>query len=330
MHPIELSEGVEFQDRTPGQAVTLTPMSAWAMPASDASFNFRYELHPVRQFVHISPEITSMTGYRPEDYYSEPDILLKTVHPDDIPVIKASLCGSLECGSRVTFRLLPRNGDAIWAEQRCSYEQHADKTVVGVSGTVRRITSGLSPSARIRGSQNMDALVLMAGGMAHDVNSLMTVILGFSELIQHDDAPGDRITEKIVMIKKAADHAATLTRQILDFARGLPLRPRLVNLNHMAGTDANVIRLIVGEENEVSSTHCPTLGWINAQPGQIEQIVMNLSMNARAAMPNGGKLSIETKNVMVNGGPCSGREVLVGNSGPHVLLSVTDTGCGMD
>ena len=174
----------------------------------------------------------------------------------------------------------------------------------------------------------MEAIGLLAGGVAHDFNNMLTVILGYSDLILVDDGPSRQIVEKIERLKKAAKHAVNLTQQLLAFGRRQLVQPRVLDLNTIVESTREMLRRTVGEDVEFVSMLDPGLGSVKADAGQIEQVLMNLVVNAKHAMPDGGKITIETRNVA----PDETREATAtaDSSGPFVMLAVSDTGCGMD
>jgi nitrogen-specific signal transduction histidine kinase len=180
---------------------------------------------------------------------------------------------------------------------------------------------------QLRQAQKMEAVGRLAGGVAHDFNNLLTVIKGYSEVALCEipnDAPVHSLLQEI---HTAGERAAELTRQLLAFGRKQVMAPRFLSLNEVVSCFAGMLRRIVREDIELLTRLAPDLGTALADPGQIEQVVMNLVVNARDAMPEGGRITITTANVdMV---PSAGNDLQV-RSGPCVMLAVSDTGCGMD
>lgn len=182
--------------------------------------------------------------------------------------------------------------------------------------------------AQLRQSQKMEAVGRLAGGVAHDFNNLLTVIRGYSELILSRLAPGDPAHREMEEVKKAADRAAGLTSQLLAFSRRQFVSTKVVDLNAVIMNMDGMLRRLLGEDIiELCADLEQPLGSIKADPGQVEQVIMNLAVNARDAMPTGGRLTIETRNVTIGKGPR--RETVVLDEGPYVLLAVRDTGHGM-
>jgi PAS domain S-box-containing protein len=181
---------------------------------------------------------------------------------------------------------------------------------------------------RLRQAQKMEAIGRLAGGVAHDFNNLLSIILSYSEMLAMDLKPGDPIREQLEEISGAGQRAASLTRQLLAFGRKQILRPAALDPSAIAAGLVNLLKRLIGEDVELCVITQDALGKIIADAGQLEQIIMNLVVNARDAMPNGGKLTLETSNVDLDDDHAS-MEIDV-TAGPYVLLTVTDTGIGMD
>ncbi len=183
--------------------------------------------------------------------------------------------------------------------------------------------------AQLRQSQKMEAVGRLAGGVAHDFNNLLTVIRGYSELLLARLPADEPIRKDMIEIKKAADRASGLTRQLLAFSRRQFIAPKVIDLNALIANMDGMLRRLLGEDIvELCTALNPHTGSIRADAGQIEQVIMNLAVNARDAMPKGGRLTIETRNVTI-GNPT--RQTPAGvRPGAYVLLAVRDTGHGMD
>ena len=177
-------------------------------------------------------------------------------------------------------------------------------------------------------SQKMEAVGRLAGGVAHDFNNLLTVIKGYTELMLEDLKPSDPMRSEMEEVQKAADRAAALTRQLLAFSRRQVLAPKVVNLNFLVEDMNKLLRRLLGEDIELCTKLDSSLGSVQADPGQIEQVIMNLAVNARDAMPKGGKLTLETANLELD--QAYAREHAIVQPGSYVLLAISDTGCGMD
>lgn len=180
---------------------------------------------------------------------------------------------------------------------------------------------------QLRQAQKMEAVGRLAGGVAHDFNNLLTVIAGYSNLLFYDPNCNDEQREHAEQIQQAAERAAALTGQLLTFSRKQVVRNRAVHLNTTLEGIGNMLRRLAGEDVELIYRLNPELGAVIADPGQIEQVIMNLAINARDAMLGGGKLIFETRNVVVDGSRLAHNQEI--EPGAYALLTVTDSGCGM-
>src|SRR6266436_998135 len=181
---------------------------------------------------------------------------------------------------------------------------------------------------QLRQSQKMEAVGRLSGGIAHDFNNLLGVIIGYSESMENRMAPTDPLRKSAEEIRKAGERAASLTNQLLAFSRQRALQPQVLDLNALVSDMGTMLKRLIGMHIELTAKLSTTVCQVKAEQSQIEQVLVNLVVNARDAMPEGGKLLIETSNLDVN-------ESLAGSfpflqPGPYVLLTVSDTGIGMD
>jgi PAS domain S-box-containing protein len=193
---------------------------------------------------------------------------------------------------------------------------------------VRDLTAQKQLEGQFQQAQKMEAIGHLAGGVAHDFNNLLTVITGFSDILRERLSPGDPAGDILLEIRKAGDRAAALTRQLLAFSRKQITAPRVLDLNVVLGEIEKMLRRLIGEDFELAISLDAELGFVRADPGHLEQVLLNLVVNARDAMPTGGRITIETRNVKL--GPAYGQDHANVQPGPYVLLAVTDTGHGMD
>jgi PAS domain S-box-containing protein len=211
----------------------------------------------------------------------------------------------------------------------------ASGRVYGLCGISTNITERkraeatlLRTQEQLRQSQKMEAIGNLAGGVAHDFNNLLSVILSYSDLLAADMAPSDPRKVDLAEIQASGMRAAELTTQLLTFSRQQVLQPRIVSLNDIVVGTERLLRRLIGEDVDLTVLLAAQLGNAELDPGQVEQIVMNLAVNARDAMPEGGRLTIETANVELDQHYAA--EHLGVTPGPYVMLAVTDNGCGMD
>ncbi|HEX9760953.1 MAG TPA: PAS domain S-box protein, partial [Candidatus Acidoferrales bacterium] len=193
---------------------------------------------------------------------------------------------------------------------------------------VRDTTERRRLEEQLHQAQKMEAIGRLAGGVAHDFNNLLMVIKGYTELLADGLTDADPRHANVGQVLRAADRAASLTRQLLAFSRKQVIQPQVLNLNRVLVETEKMLRRLIGEDIDLEVRPAQDLGEVKADPGQMEQVLLNLAVNARDAMPSGGRLLIETSNVTVDG-TLIPSEVEV-RPGPYVLLTVTDTGCGMD
>jgi two-component system, cell cycle sensor histidine kinase and response regulator CckA len=423
---------------------------------------YRLRVRPGLAFDYISPAIVSFTGRHPEEYYANPDLLFKTVHPEDLPRLKEML--QAEASGPVVLRWLDDRGRTTWVEQQNTPIVDGQNKLVAIEGIVRDITSRIyaeertlqlqkhhtlilesigegifgldregratfiNPAAarmlawplealigkkihahghavghekspppestcaylatlndgitrqgrdlfrrrdgtsfpaeytcvpirtagsntgvvvtfqditarekaeadkkklhdQLLQSQKVEAIGQLAGGVAHDFNNLLMAINGYGQLILQQLGPDSPLRQDINEILKAGERAAALTRQLLAFSRRQPLQPRVVNLKSIIGDMEKMLHRLIGEDIHFKTSFAPDLQQVNVDPGQMEQVVMNLVVNARDAMPDGGKLTIRAADVDIDEEYC--RLSPNGRPGQFVCLAIEDTGTGM-
>ena len=203
----------------------------------------------------------------------------------------------------------------------------AGSLAANVIENVRLLEQERQTEEQFRQSQKMEAIGKLAGGVAHDFNNLLTAINGYSDLSLRHLEPNNPVRRNVEQIKKAGQRASDLTRQLLAFSRKQMLQPKIININDVITDTSKMLRRLIGEDIEVVLHLKPSVGKVKADPSQIDQVLMNLVVNARDAMPHGGTLTIETANVEMEKSIADKYASV--QSGPHVMISVADTGCGM-
>ena len=288
------------------------------------------------RFSFASQRAEAILGWPVERWRREPDFFATRIHPEDRERSIATCREAVERGvdHEFEYRALTADGRQVWLRDIV----HVVRDPAGGAAQLRGLTVDLTEAKRaeevlrqteeqLRQVQKMDAVGKLAGGIAHDFNNLLMVIRGDSDLILRRLPEGDPLRTSAEGIRDAADQAATLTKKLLAFSRKQVLAPTVLDINRVvAGLDKMLDRLF-GETIELVTATSVELGSVRADPGQIEQVLLNLAVNARDAMPDGGRLSIETANVEVDDAEAARRGV---KAGPYVMLEVSDTGVGMD
>jgi len=219
----------------------------------------------------------------------------------------------------VTERLRLDGEDQYWLSVKFPIVDKDGATMLG--GIAVNMTESRRLEDQLRQAAKMEAVGRLAGGVAHDFNNILTVIAGYSQILLRGLAAEDPMRTQIEEIQKAGQRAAALTQQLLTFSRPQMVQPRHVNLNNLTTTLAGMLHRLIGEHIQLVTRLDPALGWVNADPGQLEQVIVNLAVNARDAMTDGGTLTIETANAVVRTGGADRR---------MVKLTVRDSGHGMD
>ena len=226
------------------------------------------------------------------------------------------------------------NGSPRWLDCTCKAVRD-DRETIGVLFVARDITREKEDEEALRRSeeqliqaQKMEAVGQLAGGLAHDFNNLVSVITGYCGFLRQDLPADDPRTNDIREIQSAAESAASLTRQLLAFSRKQVLQPKIVNLNDSVTQLEHMLRRLIGAQIEIKTVLEPDLHLVKADPNQLDQVVMNLAVNARDAMPGGGVLTLETENVILDSEYARTHPGV--NPGPHVMLCIRDNGTGMD
>ncbi|MGE5570648.1 MAG: ATP-binding protein [Rhodospirillales bacterium] len=256
--------------------------------------------------------------------------LLVTPSPSQLQLINETLANEIEVRRAAEERVRLINEEL---ERRvASRTQELTRANERLSSANRDLSEEMAQrrflQEQLMQSQKMEAIGRLAGGVAHDFNNLLTVILGFSDLVLAGTDRSAATYSQVEQIRAAAERAASLTQQLLAFSRKQMLQPKVINLNTVVMEIEKMLRRLMGDDIELTTILDRDLGQIKADPTQIEQVIMNLAVNARDAMPRGGRLTIETANVELT--EEYAREHVEARAGPHVMLAITDTGIGMD
>ncbi len=296
------------------------------------------------EWLYVSPQIETILGFSPSEWLSEPGLWISRVHPDDRRMVEATEEATFSGKPfRAEYRMFRRDGKVIWVNDTAAVVHDSDGNVL-LQGVMLDVSDRKQLETQLRQAQKMQAVGRLAGGIAHDFNNLLTVIIGYTHsLLEHgsatEDEAGqeqwrqgqgwrDEVRRSAERIRAAADRAAALTRQLLAFGRRQMMEPRVLNLNSVIAEMDKIVRRLITEDIEIITRPGADLGSVKADPAQIEQVILNLVINARDAMPEGGVLTIETANVELDRGVAD--EHVDVRPGPYVMLAVSDTGTGMD
>jgi two-component system cell cycle sensor histidine kinase/response regulator CckA len=219
-----------------------------------------------------------------------------------------------------------KSGSTFQMEFNTSEFQIGDRRYL--TGIVHDLTVRKRLERQVNQAQKMEAIGRLAGGVAHDFNNLLTIIAGYTELLLQSLSSDHFARGPMEHIHKAGERAAGLTRQLLAFSRQQMIAPQVLDLNAVVAETEKMLRRLIGEDIELTTALAPNLGRVRADPGQIDQVLMNLAVNARDAMPRGGKLTIETRNIELDATYAQIHPDV--RPGPYVMLAVSDNGCGMD
>jgi len=334
-----VAERAHRRDHDPltGVADSVRKREVEALQESEAMYRMLFAQSPIAKFLYDAETLHFLAvndaairsyGYSREEFLR---MTLEEIRPkEDVPALLASLAA---------------NGAGTTSPRAWRHKKKSGK-IIDVEITVHKFDLGRRPcglaiaqdvternrlEAQVRQAQKMEAIGSLAGGIAHDFNNLLTVILSYGDVVAAGLPPGDPFKSDVEEIVAAGKRAADLTRQLLMFSRQEILQPKVLDLNAIVGALAKMLRRVVGEDVELCVVSGPGLGPVTADPGQIEQVLLNLVVNARDAMSKGGKLTIETANVELDASQAStlfGARA-GGVAGRYVMLAVTDTGSGM-
>ncbi len=275
-------------------------------------------------------KIEAITGYAQEEFNSRRKTWRDLILPEDINQAKKLFRGALKGdGFYVTeHRIRKKTGEVRWIQAINRIICDAARKVDYISGVFFDITERKELEDQLIKAQRMEAVGILAGGLAHDFNNLLTAIMGYGEIMMMDLRKEDPFSAYIKEIMKAASRGAALTNQLLAFSRKQILQPQVINLNEVVVEMEKMLRRLIGEDIDLVTLIDQKLGRVKADPAQIEQIIMNLVVNARDALPNGGSLTLETANVYLD--QDYARNHVGVTPGPYVMLAVSDDGVGMD
>ena len=298
---------------------------------ADFTYDWEYWVNPEGKFLYVSPSCERVSGYQPDFFLNDPDALLKIVHPEDRCKIESHINDPVVRGSdtdKIQFRIITQTGETRWIDHKCWAIFSQEGAFKGRRGSNRDITQRLQLENQLRQAQKMEAVGRLAGGVAHDFNNMLGVILGFTDLAITKLPADDPIQMYLDEVKSAAQRSADITRQLLAFARKQTIAPKVLDLNDTIASMLKMLRRLIGEDIDLLWKPANDLWPVKMDPAQIDQILANLMVNSRDAIAGVGKITIETGKVEFDEHYCESHVGFV--PGRYVLLAVSDDGCGMD
>ncbi len=276
--------------------------------------------------VYVNPAFESSTGYSREEALGQNPRILKSGRQD--PAFYGRMWAALARGEVWRGRITNRRKDGALVEEVATISPVRDAAgrVVNYVAVKRDVTHETRLEERLFQSQKLEAVGRLAGGVAHDFNNLLGVILGYTEILMRESSAGDR--RKLEQVHRAAQRGANLTRQLLAVSRKQAIEPKVLDLNLVLQDVEEMLRRLLGEDVDLGLVPGSDLGQVKADPGQVQQVVMNLCVNARDAMPGGGLLRIETANAEIDEHAAAQHTPM--EPGRYVMMAVSDTGSGID
>lgn len=293
-----------------------------------AAISYIAELGADGQWLYVSPQVEPILGYAPDEWLAASRNWIEHIPEEDRPtVLRAEEAAVRGDPFQAEYRMTRKDGRIVWVSDTAVVVQGSDKHPV-MEGIIVDITERKQLELQLQRSQRMEAVGRLAGGIAHDFNNLLTIIKGYTELALNRAATPPALLSDIAQIDSAAERASALVRQLLAFGRKQVLQPRPIDLNAIVLGLHKLLQRLMGEHIEMNLRCDEHVGTVKADPVQVEQVIMNLVVNARDAMPQGGRLTIETSNVELDEGYAMDHATV--KPGNYVMLAVSDTGTGMD
>ena len=280
------------------------------------------------EWLRVNQRLCDLLGYSSEELQSRAvqELVQSEEMPGEAESYRQMVAGTIDRYVVDEKRYRRRDTNSVWARVNISVHRDANGQAEHFISVIEDNTERRTLEAQVRQANKMDAVGRLASGVAHDFNNLLTVILGFGEMMTADVVMADQHREDLDEIMKAARRASSLTKQLLAFSRQQVLNPAPLDVNGLIKDMTGMLGRLIGEHIEVALVLAPNLPLVLADRGQLEQVVMNLVVNARDAMPGGGRLTIETTNVELENSPFHEEAVMHGH---YVMLAITDTGMGM-
>ncbi len=283
------------------------------------------ELGKQRIWKYVSPQIIPLLGYSPDEWTGNATLALERIHEEDRDKLleEEARCREEQAPFVCEYRLISREGRVVWCRDQAIVLKDGKEGHVLLQGVMLDITERKALEDQLRQSLKLEAIGRLAGGIAHDFNNILTAIIGYSSLVAEEVGDNAEVAENVNGILTSTERAASLTRQLLAYSRRQTLLPKAFDLNALIINIKSMLGRLIGENIELQTDTEGELSWVMADPGQIEQVLTNLVVNARDAMPEGGVISVSTSlaNIVAPG--------LQGPPGEYVKIVVRDTGAGI-
>ncbi|HEY4819082.1 MAG TPA: PAS domain S-box protein [Candidatus Acidoferrum sp.] len=292
-----------------------------------AAISYIAELGMHGEWLYVSPQVETMFGFSAEEWLTDSRAWTMHVHPEDHKIVEAAEEAS-ERGERfqAEYRVVRKDGRVIWVSDTAVVVEGSNEHPL-MEGIIVDITERKQLETQLQQARRMEAIGRLAGGIAHDFNNLLTIIKGYTELALKRPRISPELQADVERIEDASERASSLVRQLLAFSRRQVLQPKLLDLNSIVLGLDKLLRRLMDEDISMTTVPRKDIGTIKADPAQMEQVIMNLVVNARDAMPKGGRLTVETANVDLDAAYASDHATV--KPGRYVMLAVSDTGMGM-
>ncbi|MEP6849709.1 MAG: PAS domain S-box protein [Acidobacteriota bacterium] len=297
-------------------ASKLTQTGGWAVEVADNKVFWSDDVFDLLEFPPgAPPKLAEALALYPEPGREKVVAGLEACSTDGVPM-------------DIEVEIFTATGRPLWVRLCAEADRDADGKITRVQGAFQDITSRRYIEDQLRQGQKLESVGLLAGGIAHDFNNMLTAINGYSELTLRRMKNDDPLRHNIAEIKKAGERSAELTNQLLAFSRLQILQPEVLSINRIIADTGSMLERLIGENIQLVTVLNPKVGQVKVDPGQLSQIITNLSVNARDAMPDGGKLTFETRNVFLDFEYAKNHVHVL--PGAYVMLAVSDTGTGME
>jgi PAS domain S-box-containing protein len=280
------------------------------------------------QNLYISPAFEVVWGRPASDLQASPGTWIDAIHPDDRDRIAHASATKETCGAYdEEYRVVRPDGSVRWIRDRAFPVRDREGAVIRIAGVAEDITERRELEAELRQAQKMESIGLLAGGVAHDFNNALTVIMGSTEAVAEEMPINTNAAAALDEIRTAANRAASLTRQLLAFSRKDVIAPRVIDFNALVAETERMLQRLLGEDIELTASLDPGIARVRVDPGQWNQVLVNLAVNARDAMTGCGRLTVTTRDVRIE--PESADSLRGIRPGRYAQVSVSDTGSGM-